>query len=59
MLSNILVLLLLLPIAMALRYCRHHHVAGYFHDVVKTYRWSFWIRALIEVYLEVMIAAYI
>ena len=59
MLCSTLVMMTILPIAILLRKCRHHRVAGYFHDVVTGYKWSFFIRAWIEIYLEVLVAAYL
>ena len=59
MICSTIVMMTILPIAILLRKCRHHRVAGYFHDVVKGYRWSFFIRAWIEIYLEVLVAAYL
>ena len=48
-----------MPIALLLQHVKNHHIAGYFHDVVKSYHWAFFIRAWIEIFLEVVIAAFL
>ena len=51
--------MMLLPIALLLSKCKYKRIAGYFYDIVANYRWAFFIRAWIEIYLELMVASYI
>ena len=59
MITQIFVLLPIWPLAVCLRKVKNHNIAGYFHDVMHSYRWSFFIRAWIEIFLEVVVAAFL
>jgi len=56
MLSSVLVMFCFLPVALAMRKCKNSTIASYFAGVVISYKWSFFIRAWIEIYLELGIA---
>ena len=59
MISSSLVMTAILPIAILLMKCKNQRIAGYFYDIARSYRWSFFIRAWIEIYLEICVAAFL
>ena len=38
---------------------KREKIGGYVYDVIRSYKWGFFIRAWIEIYLELLIAAVI
>jgi len=52
-----LAMFMFLPIALLLHKVKNHRIAGYFDDVVRSYRWGFFLRGWTEVYLEVLTAS--
>lgn len=57
MLSQLIAMLMILPVALLLQQIRNHKIAGYFFDIVRSYRWGFFIRGWIEIYIELLCAA--
>jgi hypothetical protein len=55
--TTFFLMLLFWPVSCALSKCSHHKVAGYFYDVSCSFRWSFFIRFLIEGYIDFTFAA--
>ena len=59
MISQTVVFFMMLPLACVFKNSKNHKVAGYFYDVIKSFQWSFFIRLLVELFLEVIVAAYL
>jgi hypothetical protein len=59
MISQTVLFFMMLPIACLFKKCKNHKVAGYFYDVIKSFQWSFFLRMLVELFLEVIVAAYL
>ena len=55
-LSSVLVMLCILPLVLILRKCKNSTISNYFSGLASSYKWSFFIRAWIEIYLEIGIA---
>jgi hypothetical protein len=55
--STFFIMLLFWPVTCSLAKAKNHKVAGYFYDASSSYKWSFFIRFLIEGYLELTFAA--
>ena len=51
-LCQTIILACILPLAMLLMKCKKAAIAGFFADIVSAYRWSFFIRAWICMYLN-------
>jgi hypothetical protein len=56
-LTTFLAALLFWPLSCGLSKLRNHRVAGYFYDASTKYKWNFFIRFVIEGYLDLLLAA--
>jgi hypothetical protein len=55
--STFLIMLLFWPVTCLLAKAKNHKVAGYFYDASSSYKWNFFIRFIIQGYLELTFAA--
>jgi hypothetical protein len=56
-LTTFLAALMFWPISCAPTLVRNHRIAGYFYDASTKYKWNFFIRFVIEGYLDLLLAA--
>jgi hypothetical protein len=57
LLTTFFLMLMSWPVSLMLSNCSNHKVAKYFYDISSSFRWSFFIRFLIEGYIDFTFAA--